>query len=81
MCGCCRLQKANGDAGTGSPIADQMDLSLMNGRCMFDDGQTQARSSGLPGVTFIHAIKSFKDTALMLQRNTNTIVLHRQADP
>ena len=81
MCGCCRLRKTNSDAGTGSPIAVQMDLRLMNGCCMFDDGQTQACSSGLPGVTFIHAIKSFKDTALMLQWNTNTIVLYRQTDP
>ena len=43
---------------------------------VFDDRQAQARSSDLPGVTLVNAVKPFKHSLLLGGRNSDACVLN-----
>ena len=49
---------------------------VLNG--VLDDAQAQAGAARLFGMALIHPIEPFKDTALVLQRDANAGIEHRQ---
>ena len=69
-----RKGSTEGTADTGRTF-DQ-DLTLMNRGNVLDDRKPQARTAQLSGAGFVHSIESFKDTGLILRRNSHSRILH-----
>ena len=53
-----------------------MDLCMMKGCSMFYNGKAKPCSASLPGMAFVHPVKTLKDPALFTFRNADSIVYH-----
>ena len=71
--------KRNGNGSSFLRGAFQRDLSVVIGCGMLDNGKTKTGTAGLPGVTFVHTVKAFKNTAVMFRRNADTGITDSQA--
>src|SRR5690606_7263927 len=68
--------KGECDRGPFPYLTVYVDLTLMGLHQMFNDRQSQTRSSGLPGTRFVHPIKTLKDTGYIFFRDSDSRIRH-----
>ena len=61
-------------------FAFKPDSTAVIGYGVLYDGKSKTRAAGFFGMALIHTVEAFKDTALMLGRNTNTGIADRKDD-
>lgn len=70
-------RKGDSDGSAYVRCADKGQFRMVNLCDMLDDGQPQARATGLPGVTLIHPVEALEHMWLMLNRNANAGIGYR----
>jgi hypothetical protein len=48
---------------------------------VLDDGESESRAAGFPGMTFIHAVEALKHAAVVLRRDADACVGDGQRYP
>ena len=70
-------RQAEGKGGALPLTAVQRDGAVVISHGVLDDGQAQSGTAGGLGVALVHAVEALEDAALVLRRDTDTGIGHR----
>ena len=74
------LREVDGDLRALADLAFERDRAMVVRHGVLDDGQPQPRAAARLGVALVHAVEALEDAALMLRRDADARVAHRETD-